>query len=45
MDSVTKEQQASLIKRVQHLKLNDEKKKELIKIISTVFEMIKEGEK
>lgn len=36
-------EQDAFVKKVKDLKINDEKKEELIKIILTVFEMIKEN--
>ena len=40
-----KSEQKKLIKKVNDLKIDEDKKKELIKIISYVFEMIKDDKK
>jgi len=39
-----KSEQKKLIKKINDLKIDEDKKKELIKFISSVFEMIKENE-
>jgi len=40
-----KTEQRTLLQRVKYLELSKEKKEELVKIIETVFNMIKNGEK